>query len=251
MVKEADFWNATLYTHNASFVSENAKEILTWLAPQAGEKILDLGCGEGSLAAQLKAQGVHVLGVDASAAMVESAKEKGVEAQVMDARSLPFVETFDAVFSNATLHWVKPPEIAVEGIYRALKPKGRFVAEFGGKRNVVTLHTALISAVSKRGEEGDSLDPWYFPAAEDYQLLLEANGFFVKECLIVSRPTWLPTGVEGWLETFAAPFLAPFSPEERKAITAEVIETVRPLLWREQGGWFADYRRIRVKALKK
>lgn len=243
-------WNADEYNKNASFVSAYGSEIISWLAPQKDEKILDVGCGEGTLAVKLMEYGAKVVGVDASENMVQSAQQKGVEVYVIDATALSYEQAFDAVFSNAALHWVKPPEKAVEGIYRALKPGGRFVAEFGGKGNVGTIQKALIKAVSKRGKDGNALNPWYFPAPDEYRILLENQGFQVERCELFERMTPLPTGIEGWLETFANPFLSGFPEEERKQIIAEVMEAVRPVLSNARGEWFADYVRLRVKAVK-
>lgn len=245
-----DAWSAENYNKNAAFVSVYGEEIFSWLAPEAGEKILDLGCGEGTLATKLMAWGVTVVGVDASQAMVTAAQNKGVNASVMDATALSFHSEFDAVFSNAVLHWVKPPEKAIEGIYNALKPGGRFVAEFGGKGNVEALQTALIHVVNHRGKDGNALNPWYFPSPEEYTALLEKQGFHVEKCVLFERPTPLPTGIDGWLKTFAHPFLSDFSEEEKNQIITEVIEAVRPKLCNAQGEWSADYVRLRVSAVK-
>ncbi|MBL0319332.1 MAG: methyltransferase domain-containing protein [Alphaproteobacteria bacterium] len=250
MTAENQSWNVGLYNQNASFVSEYGQEVLEWLAPKSGERILDVGCGEGTLALIMSECKAHVVGIDASEDMVEAAKKKGVEAYVMDAAALSYKQAFDAVFSNATLHWVKPPEKAVEGIFNALKDGGRFVAEFGGKGNVETIQTALIESVSKRDKDGKELNPWYFPSPDEYKNLLEAQGFSVEKCELFIRPTPLKTGIEGWLRTFANPFLSSFSEQEAKDIITEVIVQVRPILWNQDMGWFADYVRLRVKAIK-
>ncbi|MFZ4761685.1 MAG: class I SAM-dependent methyltransferase [Alphaproteobacteria bacterium] len=241
-----DQWNPSLYRQNASFVSANGQQVLALLPANPGSRVLDLGCGEGSLAAIMQESGLQVLGVDASPNMVEATKAKGIEAMVVDATALPFHQEFDAVFSNAVLHWVKPPEKAIEGIYRALKPGGFFVAEFGGKGNVATICDALGAALEKRGVDGTN--PWYFPTVEEYTNLLEKQGFVVEQCFLVDRPTPLPSGMAAWLKTFAFAYLKNCSEEMADSVINEVTEYLRPRLCSASGEWTADYVRIRLRA---
>lgn len=250
MTSTAQHWNADIYNRNAAFVSAYGEDLIDWLDPSEGEQILDLGCGEGTLALQLMKMGPHVVGIDVSEDMVKAAQLKGVEAYVMDASDLSYEDEFDAVFSNAVLHWLKPPEKALQAIYRALKPGGRIVAEFGGYGNIATIQKALMLSVSKRGVDAGVLNPWYFPQPEEYVEILEAQGFRVECCIPFDRPTALPTGIKGWLETFAGPFLAPFTPSEAAEIIEEVSAKVQPVLCNPKGEWFADYVRLRFKAVK-
>lgn len=243
-------WNSNTYNKNASFVSDYGNEVLTLLNSKQDEKILDIGCGDGTLARKLCDRGSKVIGVDASESMVESAVEKGIEAYVINATDIEYKEEFDAVFSNAALHWMKPPEKVAKCIYNALKVGGRFVAEFGGKGNVYTIQSALIEAVSKRGKDGNALNPWYFPSPEDYKLLLESVGFTVEKCQLFDRLTPLNTGMLGWLETFSYPFVSSFSKDEVEDILKEVENSVKFKLKNAKDEWFADYVRLRVKAHK-
>lgn len=172
-------WNVEHYQQYASFVPQLGQSLLELLNPQKGELVLDLGCGDGVLTEKLVAAGCEVIGVDSSREMVEAATKRGINASVMDVRDLLFSNEFDAVFSNAVLHWVKEPEKAVAGIAKALKKGGRFVVEFGGKGNVKTIEEALIHAVEHLYPDGRSLSPWYYPAPEEYQAILERYGFKV------------------------------------------------------------------------
>jgi trans-aconitate methyltransferase len=182
--------------------------------------------------------------------MVEAAKARGINASVMDARDLLFREEFDAVFSNAVLHWVKEPERAIAGIAKALKPGGRFVAEFGGKGNVKTIEDALITAVEYLYFDGKSLSPWYYPAPQEYQTLLEKHGLQVETIALIPRPTPLPNGMRGWLKTFAGPFLKPFPESFHEHLLGEAEVIMKPVLCDKDGNWYADYVRLRVSANK-
>jgi SAM-dependent methyltransferase len=243
-------WDPESYARNARFVAELGQGVVDLLAPQAGERILDLGCGDGYLTARLQALGCDVLGVDSSPAQVEAARRAGVKAELGDAERLAFGEEFDAVFSNATLHWVKGADSAIAGVFRALKPGGRFVAELGATGCVARIREALQHALSRRGLDFASLDPWYFPSAEEYGGRLESGGFRVDTIMVFPRPTPLPGSMEAWLETFARSFTAALAPEERPVLLAEVQELLRPQLCDAQGQWTADYTRLRFRAHK-
>lgn len=241
-------WNAERYDAQARFVSDLGAPVLELLDPQPGERILDLGCGDGALTERLVARGATVLAVDASAAMVEAARARGLDARVVDGRELPFAAMFDAVFSNAALHWMLEAERVIAGVRRALVPGGRFVAEMGGEGNVATLHGALERALSERG-----LPPprdTFFPSAHQYSALLEAGGFQVSSIERIPRPTPLPGGIADWIETFAQGFLAPVAPEERPALLRQVTEELRPTLCGADGRWQADYVRLRFRAVR-
>ena len=243
----AQTWDPESYARNARFVAELGQGVVDLLAPQPGERILDLGCGDGYLTAQLAAVGCDVLGVDASAAQVEAARRLGVRAEVVNALDLAYDAEFDAVFSNATLHWVKDPDRAIANVFRALKPGGRFVAEFGGAGGLAHIRVALAESLSRRGLDFATLDPWYFPTAEEYSGKLVEAGFDVETIALFPRPTPLPGEMVGWLETFARSFTGALAPGERPGFLSEVQEALRPTLF-ANGHWTADYVRLRFRA---
>jgi trans-aconitate methyltransferase len=243
-------WDPDSYARNARFVSDLGAPVLELLAPQPGERILDLGCGDGALTAKLVALGCSVLGVDASEAQVEACRRLGLDARVGDGERLKCGAEFDAVFSNAALHWMKRPDDVIAGVSRALKAGGRFVAEFGGFGCVEKIKRALIASLATRGIDGERLNPWYFPTVEDYSARLVRGGFAIRYIALIPRPTALPTEINGWLETFAQSFMAPLEAGERAGFIAEVRESLRPELCSADGKWFADYVRLRFAADK-
>jgi trans-aconitate methyltransferase len=246
----AQEWNATRYAANARFVSDLGQPVLDLLKPQAGERILDLGCGDGALTEKVVAAGAHVVGVDASADMIDAARRRGLDARVMDAYHLTFAREFDAVFSNAALHWMKrDPDAVVQGVRRALKPGGRFAAEMGGHGCVAAITVALCATFEKRGRPNPAASiPWYFPTVDDYSARLNRAGFQIDYIALIPRPTPLPTGMRGWLETFAIPFTNVLPEADRGGFLDEVTERLRPALCDEQGRWTADYMRLRFLA---
>jgi trans-aconitate methyltransferase len=243
-------WDPSQYARNARFVSELGQPVVDLLAPQPGERILDLGCGDGALTVHFRELGCDVVAVDASPEQVAATQALGIEASVVDARALPFDREFDAVFSNAVLHWVHPPESAIDGVWRALKSGGRFVAEMGGDRCVEKIRRALIGALNRRGIDGSARDPWYFPTPEAYGALLRARGFVVTRIELIPRPTPLPGPLVPWLETFGQSFTAALTESERPAYLEEVQEVLRPELCDAEGLWTADYTRLRFAAVK-
>lgn len=243
-------WNPESYAKNARFVSELGEPLLELLQLVPGEKILDLGCGDGALTEKLVAAGGLVLGMDASYAQVQAARQRGLNAEVCRAEDLPFVEEFDAIFSNATLHWVKDQATALAKIYRSLKPGGRFVAELGGFGCVETIRKALHEALQRRGIDPLAYDPWFFPTADEYNTLLQAQGFEVDSMVLFPRPTPLPGDISAWLETFAQPFLLAISPNDWEVCIAEVREQVRSTLFHGEQGWVADYVRLRFCSVR-
>ena len=166
-------------------------------------------------------------GVDSSADFVATCKARGLDARLMDGQSLTFSAEFDAVFSNAALHWMTNAEAVVQGVARALKPGGRFVAEFGGHGNVAAIVTAMQAVGRRRGGDLSLAHPWYFPAPDVYQALLEKNGFTVKRIALIPRPVVLKTGIEGWLMLFRKPFFQQYEDQAENAL-AEAIELLRP-----------------------
>ena len=241
-------WDPQAYAANASFVAELGQPVLELLAPRPGERILDLGCGDGALTEKLAALGCSVLGVDASPEQVAAARARGLDAREVDGQSLPFKGKFDAVFSNAALHWMKEADRVIAGVFRALKPGGRFVAEMGGAGNVERIVAALREGLSRRGL--DATLPWYFPGAESYRSKLEAGGFAVESIQLFARPTPLPGDIAGWLETFAGAALTRVDEAERAEFLSEMRETLRPHLRQADGSWIADYIRLRFRAVK-
>jgi trans-aconitate methyltransferase len=240
-------WNPDKYDEHTRFVSDLGMPVVELLQPRPGERILDLGCGDGVLTQKLIEIGCEVTGVDTSRQMVAAALRRGIDARVMDGHTLTFADVFDAVFSNAALHWMKEPDRVIAGVWRSLKKPGRFVGEFGGLGNVDKLHRALLEAISMRGIPPGDVDPWFFPSPDEYRDKLVSAGFNVDSIELVDRPTPLPTGVAGWIESVAHPFLAVVEPEQRGALISEVEDRVRPLLCND-GVWFADYVRLRFSA---
>jgi len=243
-------WDPDAYARNARFVSDLGAPVVELIAPRAGERILDLGCGDGALTVKLVELKCEVVGVDASAPQVEAARRLGLDARVADGARLGFDVEFDAVFSNAAIHWMKPPDDVIAGVWRALRPGGRFVGEFGGHGCVATIKRALIDALRRRGIDGNALDPWYFPTVEDYSARLARRGFAVRYIALIPRPTPLPTEINGWLETFAQSFMAPLAAADRAEFIDEVREALRPDLCNGDSKWFADYVRLRFEANK-
>ncbi len=243
-------WDPARYIANARFVADLAMPVVDLLKPVAGERILDVGCGDGYLTKKLADLGCSVVAVDASAAQVESARGLGLDARVVDAEKLAFDGEFDAVFSNATLHWMRDPDAAIDGAWRALKPGGRFVGECGGAGCVAKIRSALSLALARRGHLIEDHNPWYFATGEEYAARLEARGFRVESSLVFPRPTPLPKDAAAWLETFGENFLRPIPAKDRKAFLAEVQEDLRPSLCDADGKWTADYTRLRFRAVK-
>lgn len=239
-------WRADCYSEHAHFVPALGQPVLELLKPAPGERILDLGCGDGVLTEKIAASGAIVVGVDAAPDMVNAAKNRGLDARVTDGTNLRFNSEFDAVFSNAALHWMKSdPDAVIAGVARALKPGGRFVAEMGGHGCIAAITVAIVAVMGRYGIDVRPVIPWYFPTVDDYQRRLVGCGFIVDYIELIPRPTPLPTDMAGWLEVFTASFFSRLPAEQRMAARDEVIELLRPVLCDEQGRWTADYMRLR------
>lgn len=243
-------WNPERYRRNAAFVAELGQPVVELLAPRPGERVLDLGCGDGRLTEALVQAGCTVVGVDASPEQVAAARARGLDARVMDGQELDFSDAFDAVFSNAALHWMKQPQRVLHGVRRALRAGGRFVGEFGAHGNVATVAAAVSEALARRGLRFGDLDPWYYPTGDEYGRALRACGFQVDSLETFARPTVLPGDMVGWLETFARAFLAPLAPPERPLFCREVAAALAASLRRADGAWFVDYVRLRFHATR-
>lgn len=248
-------WQSGLYDSKLGFVSDLGKGVVEWLAPQQGERILDLGCGTGDLAYDISRAGAIVTGMDLSEAMIEKARDKYPDIRFVtgDAEQFRFAEPFDAVFSNAALHWMKNAGQVAECVWHALKPGGRFVAEFGGRGNVGKVVKAIGAVLEENyGIDASALHPWYFPSIGEYSSLLERQGFHVAFAVHFDRPTPLPDGEEGlrhWLRGFAGGYFESFSEAERSKAFADIAAKARDDLFRDDS-WRLDYKRIRIKAVK-
>jgi trans-aconitate methyltransferase len=243
-------WDPQSYHANARFVADLAAPVVDLMAPLPGERILDVGCGDGFLTAKIAALGCEVVALDASAAQVEGARKLGLDARVADGEKLEFGPEFDAVFTNATLHWLKDHDAAIDGAWRALKPGGRFVGECGGHGCVAQIRAALGRALEKRGQDIAAVNPWNFSTAEEFGDRLRKRGFTVEYVEVFPRPTPLPGDVGAWLKTFAENFVKGIETGEREAFLAEVQEDLRPVLCDAEGKWTADYTRLRFRAVK-
>jgi trans-aconitate methyltransferase len=239
-------WSPSGYAHHAAFVPALGAPLLERLAPQAGERILDLGCGDGALTEKLIASAATVVGVDASPEMIAAARTRGIDARVQDATALAFSDEFDAVFSNAVLHWIADADAVIASVYRALKPGGRFVAEFGGHTNIAAISVALRAVFHRHGVLYNR--HWYYPTPDEYREKLERGGFIVDEIRLFPRPTPLPTGMQGWLRTFAQGQFSAAPEALRETMEDEVIELLRPSLCDQAGNWTADYVRLQFVA---
>lgn len=248
-------WDAELYDNQHSFVSNFGTNVVELLSPQPDEYILDLGCGTGHLTEKIANCGAQVLGIDSAESMIIQACSHypHLKFELADATNLQFTEDFDAVFSNAVLHWVKQPQKVIAGVYRALKPGGRFVAEFGGKGNVQKIIAAIYTVMDAAGYPlEESANPWYFPSIGEYGTLLEKQGFELTFASLFERPTVLDDpekGMQNWIKMFGNNFLAVLPDDKQGEILADIEKQLRPDLY-QNGTWFADYKRIRVIAKK-
>jgi trans-aconitate methyltransferase len=244
-------WDSATYDGDHSFVYEYGEDVVDLLDPLEGERILDLGCGTGHLTRQLADAGATAIGLDNAAEMVQKARATHPDCQFVrkDAREFRFDEPFDAVFSNAALHWILDQDAVLESIADALVPGGRFVAELGGTGNVDSIVAATHAELVDRGY--DTPMPWYFPSIGAYASRLETHGFEVQHATLFDRPTELDGGDDGlstWLGLFGDGLLSPLADDEREAVIAGVEDRLRGEYF-EDGSWVIDYRRLRVRAV--
>jgi SAM-dependent methyltransferase len=253
MVNQTSQWSASDYAENAAFVPELGAAALALLNPQPGELILDLGCGDGVLTERILAAGARVIGIDSSAEMVEAARARGIDAFVGDAETLDLERQaerfgrFDAVFSNAALHWMTRAEAVAAGVFDVVKQGGRFAGEMGGAGNLATIRGALRAELQERGYPMPAEDPAWYPDPDSFAKVYCGVGFVGLRAELIERPTPLPAGVAGWVKTFRSGLLdSVMVPEwERDAVAAAVEARVEDRLRQPDGGWHADYVRLR------
>jgi SAM-dependent methyltransferase len=258
MVNVASRWSAADYAQNAAFVPELGAAALQLLAPQAGELILDLGCGDGSLTVKIAEAGALVIGLDSSADMVEAARARGIDAFLADAETLELERQFerfgcfDAVFSNAALHWMTDPDAVATGVFSMLKAGGRFAGEMGGAGNLFILRAGIREELTERGYTLPDADPQWYPSVEEFTRLYIAAGFTDIQAMRIDRPTDLPAGIAGWVKTFRAGWLdvAMVPESERDELAAAVERRLAVELRKPEGGYFADYVRLRFTMRK-
>jgi SAM-dependent methyltransferase len=243
-------WNADTYGRDGAFVHELAGGVFEWLAAASGEHILDLGCGDGQLTARIAATGAAVTAVDASPQMVAAARARGISADHAAAESLPYPDgAFDAVFSNAVLHWVRGQDEMMAEVRRILRPGGRFVAEMGGHGNIAAIRVALAAVQARHGLTGSASHANCYPTPEAYKRHLESHGFIVRRILLFPRPTPLPeSGMAGWLNVFCRGSLDAVPASLRNTIVDETVALLEPALCDSEGRWTADYVRLRFAA---
>lgn len=245
-------WDPCDYSKHGSFVHKLAGGVVEWLAPQSGERILDLGCGDGQLTQSIAATGANVIGVDSSAQMVAAARARGVAADVGQAESLPYPDqVFDAVFSNAALHWIREQDDMLAQVWRVLRPGGRFVAEMGGHGNIAAIRVALAAVLARHGYSNLGERGNYYPTAKDYAQRLERHGFTVTRIELFARPTQLGSGgMAAWLHTFCRGTLETLPEPLRDAVVKDTVALLAPVLRGHDSHWTADYVRLRFAAAR-
>ncbi len=244
-------WDATQYAANGRFVADLAGEIVSWLAPHPGERILDLGCGDGALTATLTAAGALVTGVELDSSMAAAARARGVQVVEQSMTNLNFSAEFDAVFSNAALHWVRDQTAVLRGVHAALLPGGRYVAEMGGMGNIAAIRVALSAVCRTYGVDAETVAASFFPSAATYSALLQAAGFHVRRMELVPRPTLIQSGMAQWLRTFRRAVIASLPPQVQETAVDQVVHLLQPVLQDGDGAWWADYVRLRFVATKR
>lgn len=247
-------WNASLYDDKHDFVAKYGEDLVGWLKPQKGESILDVGCGTGTLTQKLSESSAIVTGIDASEEMIAEAKVSfpDLNFYIKDATNFSFDKPFDAVFSNATLHWINEQEKALRCIYNSLKKGGRFVFEMGGKYNVESIHNAIKKAMTEAGfENAIPATSNYFPSVATQCLLLEKVGFTVSDVACFKRPTELKSeeGMKNWIVQFCTFFFIKISSDNVEEVIDNAVKTLKPTNYKN-GVWYGDYVRLRVKAIK-
>ena len=251
-VNPASRWDPRDYAKNAAFVPAMGAPVLELLAPQAGERILDIGCGDGVLTEKIVAAGASVVGIDGSAEMIAAAQARGLDARLMDAQALNFGPDFDAAFSNAALHWMLDKRAVAAGVFAALKPGGRFVGEMGGAGNVASIWRAVHDELGARGHPVRAQDTHWYPGVAEFTSLFTEARFIDINARLIERPTPLPRGVAAWVKTFRSGLMdiEAIPLDEQAAIAAAVERRLEARLRRSDGSWVADYVRLRFTMRK-
>ena len=248
-------WNAALYNEKHSFVFKYGEDLVEVLAPKKDERILDLGCGTGYLTNVIANSGATVYGIDNSLEMITKAMAAypQIAFKVQPGEEFHFDQHFDAIFSNAALHWMLEKEKVIDCMYRNLNRTGRIVLEMGGKHNVEKIITALKNSLIKHGfGQNAAITLWYFPSVNEYKELLEKRGFRVTYAAHFNRDTKLTdteNGIKDWIKMFGSSYLKGINEPVLDKILTEVQNTLRPLLFRDNN-WYADYKRLRIIAIK-
>lgn len=247
MAAESKHWDAQGYQARHSYVFRYGQGVVELLDPQKGERIVDLGCGSGQLTAEIAARGASVIGIDRSEEMIAQARANfsEIDFRIADATTFEIDGEADAVFSNAALHWIKDARGAIDRVWRALKPGGRFVLEMGGKGNAGSVVRAV------REVAGEVELPWYYPTVAEYAALLEARGFEPRMMTLFDRPTEVEgeNGLEDWLIMFGSTLFRGMDEARQREIRRAIADRLRPAMYRD-GSWWIDYRRLRVVAVK-
>ncbi|AMV48773.1 class I SAM-dependent methyltransferase [Paraburkholderia caribensis] len=243
-------WSTSLYESNARFVGDLAARAVELLNPQPGERILDIGCGDGYLTEKIAATGAVMIGVDYSPELVATARARNLDVRVGNAEELDFFQEFDGAFSNAAMHWMRRADAVVRGIAKALKPGGRFVGEFAGARNAYYIRQAVHEALTHRGFDAEEIDPWYLPDEDEYREVLEGGGLIVSHIELFDRPVVIDYPVRDWIRTFGSPYLTVLDEHDRAPLLNEVTRQLAPHLLGKDGRWTIDYTRLRFRAEK-
>ena len=243
-------WNPENYNKSARFIIEFGRPVIELLAPKPGERILDLGCGTGILTKELADAGCEIVGLDSSPEMVEAAKQLGIDARLIEGVEFESRKKFEAVISNAALHWMPDKYLVVRRVWQALKPGGRFAAECGGDGCLRIVREGMKIALAKRGLDYKARNPWKFCEYAEFSEILKAQGFKIEYIARIDKPTELGTdGLRGWLKVFANSHTEGLEEADKEAFYDEVEAYCKPMLFKN-GKWYVDYVRLRFLAVK-
>ena len=243
-------WQADQYARNARFVADLATDLIDLLHPQPGERILDVGCGDGAFSSRIRDRGARVVGIDQSEDLVRSARSRGIDAHVCTVQEFTQWSVFDRAVSNAVFHWILEPRPALAAVFQALRPGGRFVGELGGEGNIASVIRILTPLLASKGIEWAARNPWNFPSPELWTTDLEATGFQVLSVERFERPTALPCSFGDWIDTFGNVLLAGLDAAARTEIKAAAEAAAGPTLRQPDGTWVLDYVRLRFVAIR-